>query len=351
MQSEHMNSYERVMAVLNGKKPDRLPVINPTSIATLESMDICGAHFPEAHNNAEQMAALAAVGHDVLGFDSVEPYFGVQNEAAALGAVIDWGARDEMPKQRRHVLDLEDVSDFEIPEDYLDRLPVRTVVNAIGILKEKYGDTVAVMGKVMGPWTLSYNLAGTQEFLMETIEEPELVETALRKFKELALQFALAQVRAGADIITWCDHATGNLVSAEMYERFLLPVQTEMVGRFHEETKKITDRYVPLFLHCCGKATDRLHLFKRAGFDAFHFDSVNDIGEMMRIAGDDILLTGCVNNPRVLLQGSPAVVEQQVTRIVEGGVKLISPECAVPTKVPNENLITVVKTVKRLTLE
>ena len=338
------------MAVLNGRKPDRLPVINPTSIATLDSMEISGAWFPEVHNNAEKMAALAAVGHDVLGFDSVEPYFSVQNEAAAFGAVIDWGSREEMPKQRRHVLDMEDLPDYVIRDDYLEQLPMKTVVDAIRILKDKYGDTVAVMGKVMGPWTLSYNLIGTQEFLMETIMDPDLVELALQRFKEISLRFALAQVAAGADIITWCDHATGNLVSAEMYGRFLLPVQTEMVRRFHEETKKITNRYVPLFLHCCGRANDRLHLFKKAGFDAFHFDSVNNIAEMMQIAGDDILLTGCVNNPRVLLQGSTEDVEHQVTEIIKNGVKLISPECAIPCRVSNENLKTIVSTSRKLTL-
>lgn len=346
-----MNSYERVMAVLNGGEPDRLPVINPTSIATLDSMDICGASFPEVHTDADKMAALAAVGHDELGFDSVEPYFSVQNEAAAFGAVLDWGHRDEMPKQRKAVMEMEDVVDYVVPDDYLERLPMKTVIDAVRILKEKYGDTVAVMGKVMGPWTLSYNLIGTQEFLMETIVEPELVEAALQKFKEISLQFALAQVKAGADIVTWCDHATGNLVSSKTYGEFLLPVQTEMVRRFHEETKKITDRYVPLFLHCCGRANDRLHLFKQAGFDAFHFDSVNNIAEMMEIAGNDIMLTGCVNNPNVLLGGTIEDVERQVTEIVRGGVRLISPECAIPTKVSNDNLKAIVDTVRRLTLK
>ena len=43
MKKETMTSYERVMAVFHGEKPDRTPVICPTSIATVECMELTGA--------------------------------------------------------------------------------------------------------------------------------------------------------------------------------------------------------------------------------------------------------------------------------------------------------------------
>ena len=344
MKTEYMKPLERVLATFNRQETDRTPVINPTSIATVESMQIADAYFPDVHLDAKKMAALASVGHDHLGFDSVEPYYSVQNEAAAFGAELDWGHMDEMPKQKRPPL--KDLEGFEVPDDLLQRLPIKTVLDALSILKEKYGDEVAVMGKIMGPWTLSYNLYGTQDFLMETIIDPDNVNAMLNAFKEIAIRFAVAQVEAGADVITWCDHATGNLVSVDTYREFLLPVQKEAVAEF----RRRCPRRVPLILHCCGHAEDRLSSFMEVGFDAFHFDSQNNIANMMKIAGNDILLTGCVNNPQTLLQGSVADVEAQVTEIVKGGVHLVSPECAIPCRVKNENLKAIVDTVKKLTL-
>ncbi len=49
-----------------------------TSIVCRELMECVGAFFPEAHLDAEKMAALAMAGHTLLGFDVVrqgEPRF------------------------------------------------------------------------------------------------------------------------------------------------------------------------------------------------------------------------------------------------------------------------------------
>lgn len=344
MKAETMTSRERVMAVFEGKKPDRTPVITPTSVASVDSMDAIGVFFPDVHNDAQKMANLAAAGHDIAGFDSVAPYFSVVAEAAAMGAEIDWGAKSTMPSEKKFPVD--SPYGFVIPEDYLERGPVKTIIDSIRILKEKYGDTVAIIGKVMGPWTLSYNLYGTQNFLMDTVLEPEKARAFLDAFGEMSIRFALAQVEAGADIITWADHATGNLIGPKGYEEFLFPVQKKLVQDF----RKRCPRYVPLILHTCGMTLDRVELFAQVGFDAFHFDSVNTPEKMAEKIGDKIILTGCMNNPEILLQGKPEDVRRETKRILKAGIPLISPECAIPCKVPNANLRMMVETVREVEL-
>ena len=41
-----MTSRERVLAALAGEPVDRTPVVNPTSVATVELMDLVDAPFP-----------------------------------------------------------------------------------------------------------------------------------------------------------------------------------------------------------------------------------------------------------------------------------------------------------------
>ena len=335
-----MTPRQRVLAALRREATDRPPVISPTSVATVESMEIVGAKFPDAHYDAKKMAALAPAGHDLLGFDNVMPYFSIMAEAEALGAKIYRGATDVMPSALTRPLAEPD--EFIMPDDFLSRPTVKTVTDSIKILKEKYGDEVAVCGKVMGPWTLSYNLYGTENFLMDLIEEPEKAKNFLQAFKVISLTFAKAQVMAGADMLTWADHATGDMVSAKTYEEFLLPVHIECV----RELRKTVPREVPVILHTCGKALDRMPLFAKTGFDCFHFDSKNDPSESLRAVDGKILLAGCVNNTEVLQYGSVSDVKRQTNKIMDAGVNIIAPECAVPCGVKNENLRAIVDAVK-----
>jgi [methyl-Co(III) methanol-specific corrinoid protein]:coenzyme M methyltransferase len=173
---------------------------------------------------------------------------------------------------------------------------------------------------------------------MDTVLEPERAEAFLEAFKEVSLRFAIKQVEAGADIITWADHATGDLVSPAGYEEFLFPLHKELTARFHEACPG-----VPLILHTCGKTKDRLHLFRETGFDAFHFDSRNDAAELQQIAGDKILLVGGISNLNVLLNGTPEDVRAQTTALHQSGIKLMAAECAIPCRVKNENLMEIVR--------
>ena len=55
-----MTSRERVLAALKREPVDRTPLCNPTSVATVELMDLVNAPFPDANRQPELMARLAA---------------------------------------------------------------------------------------------------------------------------------------------------------------------------------------------------------------------------------------------------------------------------------------------------
>jgi len=78
-------------------------------------------------------------------------------------------------------------------------------------------------------------------------------------------------------------------------------------------------------------------MFLKAGFSLFHFESANSVPVMLEQAGK-MKLTGCVNNPTVLLNGNKETVFNSVNEILRHGITIISPECAVPLDTPNANL-------------
>ena len=332
-----MTSKERVMAAFAQEPVDRAPVINPTSVITMDSMNAVGMKFPDVHLDADKMAAAAATGRDILGFDSVMPKFSVVHSAAALGAEVEWGKDDSMPIIRRHPIS--DPDQFKIPEDILDRAPIKVVLDAIKLLKKRYGNEVAIIGKVFGPWTTAYNMCGTEEFLIETALNPDKATAYLEAFAPMSIMFAEAQFEAGADIILWGDHASRDLCSPTAYKDLLLPMHKRINGGWLKKAG-------PVILHACGNTLDRIDLIKESGFEAFHFDSRNDTKLMLEKTASKILLTGGVNNPKTLLKGTPEDVKRQVFDLLDAGIVLISPECAVPVLTPNINLIAIVEAVE-----
>ena len=53
-----MNAKERILAVLNHQKPDRMPCFGANSTVTYDQMDNVQAFWPEGHENGEIMAIL-----------------------------------------------------------------------------------------------------------------------------------------------------------------------------------------------------------------------------------------------------------------------------------------------------
>ncbi len=172
---------------------------NPTSIVSQELMEKTGIYFPRAHLDPKLMAELAAAGHEILGFDSIMPEFSVQQEAAALGCEMDWGSPSMMPDARTHPF--QRVEDLILPENLLEKPSLKVVLEALTLLRREYGDRVAIVGKVMGPWTISYHMAGTQNFLLWAITDPDKVRRFLDVLKEVTVLFARAQFKAGADVV------------------------------------------------------------------------------------------------------------------------------------------------------
>lgn len=329
-----MKSKERVFAALKREEVDRKPVINPVSIANVELMERCNMYFPFVHTNAEKMATLAATGYEILEFDSIAPYFSVQQEAAAFGCEIVWGEKDQMPDNKGGIYHTP--NEIKIPKNYLDHIAIKTVINALKILKNKYHDDVVLIGKVMGPWTLAYHLFGVQKFLMDTILHPDMVNEILDRLKETVVKFVNAQFEAGADLVTLADHATGDLVSAKCYAKFLKPIHQEITAKVNG----------PLILHICGRTVDRMPDIAEAGFKVFHFESKNTPQEAKEAVGNKIILAGNINNIEVLLFGTPYDVKKAVFENIDAGIEMIAPECAVPLTTPISNLQAIVAGVR-----
>lgn len=339
MMAETMTSRERVLAALRGEPVDRTPVINPTSVATVELMDLVDAPFPDANRDPELMAALAATGYTELGFDSVMPVFSIIQESSALGARIQWEQKDNWPTVKMTQPIYRDPADIEIRPDVLEHADTQCVLEAIRILRRRFGEQVAIIGKSMGPWSQAYHTFGVETFLLMSNDDEARTRHVLNRLKELTITYANMQFEAGADAITLPDHATGDLVSGEYYHRYLEEMHQEFAQRIDG----------PIILHICGRTVDRMAFIANTGMAAFHYDSKNAPAESMEAVGGRIRLVGNVNNPQTLFSKGVDEVKAEVFANLDAGVQMVGPECACPLQTPIENLRAIPEAVREWT--
>ncbi len=320
-------SRQRFLDALVRRRRSRQAVYGTgTSIACRDLMQRTGAWFPEAHLDAESMAALAIAGHTVLGLDVVMPLFSVCHEAAAMGCAVRWGGPDAMPVSVRPIF--RDLDDVRVPSGLLEHPGCAVPLKAVSLLRRRLGESAAVCGKVFGSWTQGYHYFGVENFLIGTIDDPDQTRRILDRLMPVTVRFALAQVDAGADCILVADHATRDLCSPRAYETFLEPLHTELAERIP----------VPVILHICGDTRDRIDAIGRTGLDCFHWDTKTGAAhEVRKLAGSRLALMGGINNLK-LLQATPEEIAADAAEALAAGIDVVGPECAIPLATPLENL-------------
>jgi [methyl-Co(III) methanol-specific corrinoid protein]:coenzyme M methyltransferase len=207
------------------------------------------------------------------------------------------------------------------------------VLDALRILKRRYGGEVALVGKVFGPWTLAYHLFGLENFLILVLDDPGKLRRILERLAEITVRFGCAQIAAGADCLTLADHLTGDLCRAETYRDLLLPVHQRLAQQLP----------CPVMLHICGYTLDRMNYIAQSGFAAFHFDSKNDAKQAVAAVAGRIRLIGNVNNPDTLYHAKMEQVDREVAYALKAGVAIIAPECAVPVTMDSRPLRRIVE--------
>ncbi|MEN6553375.1 MAG: uroporphyrinogen decarboxylase family protein, partial [Methanobacterium sp.] len=64
-----MNLKENVLAVLKDEETDVTPVVSVTQLGITEAMEKTDAFWPEAHSDAEKMAALGSSLYELAGLE------------------------------------------------------------------------------------------------------------------------------------------------------------------------------------------------------------------------------------------------------------------------------------------
>ncbi|MDE5897507.1 MAG: uroporphyrinogen decarboxylase family protein [Clostridia bacterium] len=333
-----MNSRERVFALLEGKAVDRTPNFN---ILMGFSARFGGHTYREYASDYRILCDSDLKCAEEFSIDLLSAISDPMREAEGFGASVTMPENDVPYSPVPLVDDIYNVRNILKTYDPFNGKRTEDRLKAVEYFK-KHGKNYAVGGWVEGAFAECCDLRGINDFLADVAcEEEEAIHDFLRIANEQAIRFAVAQVKAGADIVGIGDAAT-SLISPDMYKEFALPYQKEIVAAVHAAGGRTK-------LHICGNTTNVLPYMIETGTDIVDLDWMVDLKRAKEIIGDrHTVISGNYDPVAVLLQGTPDLIRASVLACKET-VKtnyISSAGCEVPPATPHENLRAVAEALK-----
>jgi MtaA/CmuA family methyltransferase len=323
-----MNSLERMKRRLTGGQVNRPPNFDIFMTFAAHFIGQPLASYYLDHNVLVQanLAVLEAFDLDIVQAIS-DPY----REAADLGLQVEF-PEDGLPISRTPLLaDPQDLAKLKPPQPAMGRR-MGDRLEAIRLFRQEVGGEVPIMGWVEGALAESADLRGVTNLLEDLILQPEWVEELLEICCQVEIDFALAQVEAGADIIGLGD-AVASQISPRMYRQFALPFEQRIF-------QAVRDVGAIPRLHICGNTSRIVDGMVESGAQIIDLDWMVDLGAATDKYGDKVSFCGNFDPVAVMLQGSPETVYKATNECMRmGGQRWFSAAgCEIPDHTPIENL-------------
>ncbi len=342
-----MNAIERTMAVIEHRRPDRLPVdlhnFQPAAAAMGVPLQTV---FKDGDLLAEsQIGAWREFGHDVLILES-----GTSSSAEACGVEVIY--RDDaapvatIPALAR----LEEVEGLELRDPWTT-FPWSEILRATQIVAREIGDRAFIIGRGdQGPFSLALMLRGYETFMLDIAlnEQPELIHRLLDYCRETATRFAMAQLEAGAHATSIGESPSGpDVLSPRHYRQWAFPYQKQMIDDFKAEDKLIAH-------HICGNVVPILDDFIATGAQITEIDHKTDLAKARDAARGKTAILGPIDT-NLLAFGTPDQVDAACRAAIDtmrGDAPfhtdfILGPGCALAPETPTENIHTLVAAAAR----
>jgi len=325
-----MTSRERVLAHLEGRPVDRLPLLPITMMFACRQI---GALYRDYCTDYRVLVEGQIRTAEAFGFDYVNTMSDPAREAADCGAKIQYFDHQPVALVEDDALlgDKSKLLSLKIP-DPLGGGRMHNGIQALALFKERVGKEKCIEGWIEGPVAEGADLRGINTLMLDFFDDPGFVRDLFAFVIELELRFAREQVRAGADVIGIGD-AAASLVGPQIYEEFIWPFEKKLVDGVHALGAKVR-------LHICGNTRRILEGMGRLGCEIVDLDSLAPLADGRKQMGPGQVLLGNMNPVAVLRDSTPAEVTAVMSECHRqaGPRFIVGAGCEVPRDTPPENL-------------
>ena len=325
-----LTSRERVLAHLEGRPVDRLPLMPITMMFACRQI---GARYRDYCTDYRVLVEGQIRTAEAFGFDYVNTMSDPAREAADCGATVEYFDNQPVAIVEEHALLAEKtkLASLKLP-DPLGGGRMHNGIKALGLFKERVGKAMMVEGWIEGPVAEAADLRGINTLMLDFFDDPSFVRDLFAFVIELELRFAREQLKAGADVIGLGD-AAASLVGPQIYQEFVWPYEKQLIDGIHALGGKVR-------LHICGNTRRILEGIGKLNCDVVDLDSLAPISEARQKMGPNAVLLGNLNPVAVLRNGDAAGVTAAITACHRqaGPRFIVGAGCEVPRDTPPDNL-------------
>lgn len=203
-----MNSMERVMTALSHKEPDRVPFFMTLTLHGAKELGMTiKEYYSKAENIIEGQLRLNAKYQD----DALYGFTYASAEAEA------WGGEsifydDGPPNSGAPIIKkFDDINNLTSPDVY-SAPSLRKTLDLISGLKNKVENTIPIFGVVLAPFSLPVLQLGFEKYFDLIYERKDLFEKLIRLNERFTIEWANAQLNAGASAIVYFDPVSSNTI-------------------------------------------------------------------------------------------------------------------------------------------
>jgi MtaA/CmuA family methyltransferase len=326
-----MTSRQRILAMIAGKRTDRLPLM---PITMMFAGDLAGVPYGKYVLDHRLLVEAQIRTAERFDLDYVSAISDPAREAADLGAAVKFFENQPPAIDEASALlaDRKRLARLKAPDPHKGKR-MRDRVKAVALFRKRVGGAKLIEGWIEGPCAMGADLRGMNTLMYDYFDDPGFVRDLFAFAVEMELAFARAQIEAGADLIGAGD-AASSLVGPRIYAEFVWPWQQKLVDGLHALG-------APVRLHICGDTRPNLQLMGRLGCEIVDLDSMVPLAEARAKMGARQVLLGNLHPVHVVRDGTPEGIKQALAecRRQAGRRYIVGAGCEVPRGTPAENLL------------
>ncbi len=301
-----MNPMERLLTALSFKEADKIPLFLLLTVHGAKELGISIKDYfsKSSHVVKGQLKMLSKYRNDCI-----YSFFYAPSEVEAWGAEVLY-TEDGPPNSGEPFIKKIDEIRFLEPPKVSESSCLIKQLDAVSDLKKEVKDTVPIIGVVMSPFSLPVMQLGFDKYLDLLYGYPSLFERLIHINKIFCIEWANAQIHAGASAIVYFDPVSSTtVVDKKLSLEKGLPIAKDVLSKIKG----------PAAIHFasgrCEKIAEDVSAIGAVGIG---ISSLDDLSSLKKKTYGKASLIGNLNGIE-MRRWTPAQTEQKIKELIRQG--------------------------------
>ncbi|MDG6244479.1 MAG: uroporphyrinogen decarboxylase family protein [Methanolobus sp.] len=339
MNSDEMTPMERVLTSLDHEEPDRVPFF---LLLTTQGAKELNIPVNDYFSKPDTVASTQIRMQQKYGHDCHYNFYYASLEIEAWGGDSIFYP-DAAPNCGRPIIrNVEDIASLEAPDVY-DSVHLQKVLKTTELIKAHAGQDIPVIGVVMSPSSLATMQLGMDRYFDLMYASTEILDELMSVNEEFCVQWANAQLEAGATAICYFDPVSSStIIPPHIYRETGFKIARRCISRING----------PVATHMAsGRCLPIIDDIAATGTAVVCTSAIEDLAEIKAACNGKVSVLGNLNGIG-MRHWTDKETEMNVKEVIQkaatgGGYILSDNHGEIPYTVPSDVLMSISRYVKK----